>query len=108
MSKLLAPNGKPSNLTPEQYALVRTPQFKAWFGDWENNPESASKIVDENGEPLMVFHGTNSDFYEFDERSIGSANDEGFYGRGFYFTFQKEFKDIRYAIGEASYYGKKL
>jgi len=33
--KLLAPNGKPSNLTPEQYRLVRTPAFKAWFGDWE-------------------------------------------------------------------------
>ena len=32
----LAPNGKPSNLTPEQYRLVRTPAFKKWFGDWEN------------------------------------------------------------------------
>ena len=35
MTELLAPNGKPSNLTPEQYKLVRTPAFKAWFGDWE-------------------------------------------------------------------------
>lgn len=33
--KLLAPNGKPSNLNPQQYAQVRTPEFKAWFGDWE-------------------------------------------------------------------------
>jgi hypothetical protein len=33
---LLAPNGRPSNLTPEQWKLVRTPEFKAWFGDWEN------------------------------------------------------------------------
>lgn len=32
---LLAPNGKPSNLTPEQYQQVRTPEFKKWFGDWE-------------------------------------------------------------------------
>ena len=32
---LLAPNGKPSNLTPEQYRQVRTPEFKKWFGDWE-------------------------------------------------------------------------
>jgi hypothetical protein len=52
----LAPNGKPSNLTPEQYRLVRTPAFKAWFGDWENSPETASKVVDENGEPLVVNH----------------------------------------------------
>ncbi len=33
--ELLAPNGKPSNLTPEQYRQVRTPEFKKWFGDWE-------------------------------------------------------------------------
>ena len=32
---LLAPNGKPSNLAPEQYRQVRTPEFKKWFGDWE-------------------------------------------------------------------------
>jgi len=32
---LLAPNGKPSNLTKTQHAQVRTPAFKAWFGDWE-------------------------------------------------------------------------
>ena len=32
---LLAPNGNPSSLTPEQHAEVRTPEFKAWAGDWE-------------------------------------------------------------------------
>ncbi len=32
---LLAPNGKPSNLTIKQYAQVRTKAFKNWFGDWE-------------------------------------------------------------------------
>ena len=41
------------------WAIVRTPNFKAWFGDWENDPASASKVVDENGEPLVVFHGTS-------------------------------------------------
>ena len=56
---LIAPNGKTSNLTPEQYKLVRTPEFKAWFGDWENDPENASKVVDENGEPLVVYRGFN-------------------------------------------------
>ena len=57
MSKHLAPNGKPSNLTHEQWHLVRTPEFKAWFGDWENDPANASKVVDENGEPLVVYRG---------------------------------------------------
>lgn len=33
--RLLAPNGKPSNLTERQYAQVRTKAFKDWFGDWE-------------------------------------------------------------------------
>jgi hypothetical protein len=55
----LAPNGKKSNLTNEQYRLVRTNAFKNWFGDWENSPETASKVVDENGEPLVVYHGTD-------------------------------------------------
>lgn len=61
-----APNGKPSNLTPEQYKLVRTPAFKKWFGDWENSPETSSKVVDENGEPLVVYHSSNKRFTKFD------------------------------------------
>lgn len=83
--KNLAPNGKPSNLTPEQYKLVRTSAFKKWFGDWENSPKTASKIVDENGEPLVVYHGTYSKFNVFDREELGmsqgrsSANMFGFY-----------------------------
>ena len=59
--RLLAPNGKPSNLTEKQYAQVRTKAFKNWFGDWENNPSQASKVVDENGEPLVVYHYTDNE-----------------------------------------------
>ena len=64
--KLLAPNGKPSNLTEKQYAQVRTKAFKEWFGDWQNDPENASKVVDKNGEPLIVLHGTRSEFSTID------------------------------------------
>jgi hypothetical protein len=67
---VIAPNGKASNLTPEQYKMVRTPEFKAWFGDWENDPENASKVVDENGEPLVVYHGSAKGINVF-ETSIG-------------------------------------
>lgn len=64
--QLLAPNKKPSNLTERQYAQVRTREFKEWFGDWENDPQNASKVVDENGEPLVVYHGTPwGEFTEF-------------------------------------------
>lgn len=72
ITQLLAPNGKPTNLTPQQYQLVRTPAFKAWFGDWENDPANASKIIDENGEPLVVYHGTpDGRFTIFDETTFG-------------------------------------
>lgn len=53
-----APNGKPTKLTEDQWLTVRTEAFKTFFGDWENNPGNASKVVDENGEPLPVYHGT--------------------------------------------------
>ena len=85
MSKHLAPNGKPSNLTHEQWHLVRTPEFKSWFGDWENSPETASKVVDENGEPLVVYHGSKSSFNSFDKSKLG-LTDKGWYGKGFYFS----------------------
>ena len=62
---LLAPNGKPSNLTPEQWHLIRTPEFKAWFGDWENDPENASKVVDENGEPLVLARSDKNRIYDY-------------------------------------------
>ncbi len=62
---LLAPNGNVSNLSKDLYEYVRSEEFKNWFGDWENNPNDASKIIDENGEPMLVFHGTNNEFNEF-------------------------------------------
>ena len=79
--RLLAPNGKLSNLTEKQYAQVRTKAFKRWFGDWENNLENASKVVDENGEPLIVYHGSkDNSFTIFDS----TKNDKG--QKGFFFT----------------------
>ena len=78
---LKAPNGVDTNLNPEQWAMVRTKAFKAWFGNWENDPENASKVVDENGEPMVMYHGTGREFYTFG--NTDSANE---LGAGFYFT----------------------
>ena len=74
--RLLAPNSKPSNLTERQYAQVRTKAFKEWFGDWENDPTNASKVVDENGEPMVMIHNTTaSPFDVFNtEKSLGKAS----------------------------------
>ena len=45
---------------------------------------AASKVVDENGEPLVVWHGSPSDFNEFSLRYLGTnGTAEGY---GFYFT----------------------
>jgi len=71
-----APNGKPTNLNERQWVQVRTQSFKDWFGDWENDPENASQVVDENGEPKVMYHSTNLEwvnkgepFWEFYEDS---------------------------------------
>lgn len=74
-----APNGKDTNLTEQQWLQVRTPEFKNWFGDWENDPKNASEVLDENGEPKVVYHGTAAQFTEF---KLGG----GLLGRGIYLT----------------------
>jgi len=91
--KLLAPNGKPSNLTPELYKLVRTTEFKNWFGDWENDPTNASKVVDENGEPMVVYHGSPSPEITVFDRSK-SPKSSGLRMLGHYFTTNKLIADV--------------
>jgi hypothetical protein len=69
-------------------------EFQEWF--------KGSKVVDDQGNPRIVYHGTQSELkpgFVFDEKRIGSANDTGHYGRGFYFASTE---------GEASYYGKNV
>ena len=71
-----APNGENSKLTESQWLQVRTKAFKDWFGDWENNPKDASKAVDENGEPLVVYHGTPKNFSTFKDGVIFTTTNE--------------------------------
>jgi hypothetical protein len=73
------------NKAYKHYLSLRTNEFKEWFGDWENDPNNASKVVDENGEPLIVFHSTREKFDVFDKEKMG-ATDAGFAGKGFYFS----------------------
>jgi ribosomal protein S18 acetylase RimI-like enzyme len=96
----LAPNGKPSILYQsykdlgysEQeierlVAQVYSDSFFQFFGDWLNNPQNASKVVDENGQPLLVWHYTRQDFSEFD---IDKARNSGYSKVGFWFGSNKE------------------
>jgi GNAT superfamily N-acetyltransferase len=64
-------------------ALFQTPQFKAWFGN--------SKLIDKCGNPIVMYHGTASDFDEFllskAKDTEGRRSGLGL-GKGkFYFTY---------------------
>lgn len=68
------PNGKKSELSDALNVMIRTPQFKAWFGDWElaylyKDTDAieieCSKVLTENFEPLVVWHGTGQEFSYF-------------------------------------------
>ena len=73
---------------PGEYAQLdnTTDAFKTWFGD--------SKVVDENGEPLVLYHGTTHDIPAFDTAKVSP---EGDMGAGFYFTTSTEDASINYA-----------
>lgn len=70
-------NGE-TELTFKQWQQVRSPEFKAWFGDWENDPENASKVVNpKTGEQLVVYHGTLNSFNVFsNDRGIHFVSDD--------------------------------
>lgn len=49
--------------------VTESQQFKRWFGDWQNHPENASKVVNEDGTPKVVYHGTNAEFNTFQQEN---------------------------------------
>ena len=91
---MVAPNGKKSKLNERQWLQVRTPNFKRWFGDWENDPQNASKVLDDNGEPMVVYHGTN---IPLNKLIVFKAGEVGWLGPGIYLTpfaeYAKQFSD---------------
>jgi hypothetical protein len=112
LMKQLAPNGKPSNLTPEQYMLVRTPQFKAWFGDWEKLAyakindsgidevtleylsKDVSKVVDSNGEPMVVYHGSRYGGINIFDIRQSKRQSSGLKEYGSFFTTNKNVAEL--------------
>lgn len=53
--------------------ITQSKQFIRWFGDWQNSPAKASKAVDNNGEPLVLYHQTGKEFTTFDTKQKGSG-----------------------------------
>lgn len=96
---LKAPNGEPSRLTPRQWAQVRTAAFHDWFGDWQHDPAHASLVVDENGEPRVVYHGTHrAGFTVFDSRKGNPSS--GIPAGSSFFTADPEVAASYYGIRE--------
>jgi hypothetical protein len=66
-----AAEGKPAAMRePAKAPPTDSAAFKKWFGD--------SKVVDENGEPMVVYHGTLKEFTQF-EASKQDKRDAGFW-----------------------------
>lgn len=73
----------------------REANFRAWFGD--------SKVVDEHGAPLVVYHGTRSgnDMAVFDPTKLGSATGDAGAFEGFFFSSRPD--EAAHYAREASY-----
>lgn len=54
---------------------TQTPEFKRWFG--------GSNVVDADGKPLVVYHGTGDSFDAFDPARVGGNYQ---WSKGFYFA----------------------
>ena len=62
-----------SNVNKKIKKITQSQQFVRWFGDWQNKPKTASKVVDGKGEPLVVYHQTGNDFTVFDTKHTGAG-----------------------------------
>ena len=86
IANAFCPTGKGGGVdpscSPNSSAQIDTPAFKKWFGD--------SKVVDDSGKPLVVYHGTNADFDAFDKKQLKSKSEI----KGFFFAVRKEFAEV--------------
>lgn len=62
--------------------VIDSPEFKEWFG--------GSQVVDDNGKPLVVYHGTASDFSKFEVKHVGKSTCAAWCHMGYFFTPDKE------------------
>lgn len=96
---------------------LTSPRFKAFFGDWESDPAHASKVVhpitgipaetkagnlehkvDDEGDPIIVFHGTPYGEFEKFKAEMQANADSLYFGPGFYFTEEESVARV-YSMG---------
>lgn len=64
-------------------SVEMTPKFEEWFGD--------SKVVKPDGTPLVVYHGTDKDFSEFEKSDSRTGHPSS--ALGFYFSTKPSVAD---------------
>lgn len=114
-----APNGAPSKLFSDLLshyngdnsraiqakAQVYSESFKNWFGDWQSEDKSnVSKVVDKNGEPLVVYHGTSRKAYGFDTIDFSKSDDRISFFTSSNKTMSGSYTDIFISDIEPEYY----
>jgi hypothetical protein len=84
----------------------RQDNFSNWFG--------YSHIVDQSGNPVTLYHGTDADVSEFDPSKVGQT-DHGWYGEGHYLTASPElasgysgYKNTKAIAGEEIHPGQNV
>ena len=75
LSKMIANKG---GISPEESKI----NFDKWFGE--------SKVVDDAGNPLTVYHGTDQSFDSFDPSKLGALTGVESAKKGFFFTDNPE------------------
>lgn len=68
----------PAKINPD----INSTEFKEWF--------SGSKIIEKNGKPLKVYHGTNHQFTHFDKAFKGRNTEWSNTRLGFFFLADKQ------------------
>jgi len=79
----------PSDLFPPatRVKATDTPEFKEWFG--------SSKVVDDQGKPLVVYHATTGNFSEFK----AGGNDPTLSGHAIWFTDSQSSQPANHNVG---------
>lgn len=72
------PVAKQADFIEQKFKYTETPEFKARF--------EGSKVVDDAGMPLRVYHGTNADFNNYNIAMAGKKGDYGLSGKGIYLS----------------------
>jgi hypothetical protein len=80
-----------------EISKLESQSFKRWF--------SGSKVVDENGTPLVVYHGTGADFDEFDPKKSGSNYFGMFGNKGFFFVNTPGTAEVYAEQASGAYFG---